>query len=147
MHVIGAAQLEMRPPIHRTQLPAAERAMVEEMIKYKRQFEAVRDLSMHELGSFWLRKTHKVVMAVLLTRKGGADDRNVFWRGMNVEARSLVITPAHNKLANAPRCSLTHQCLPLALTLARYRCLPAPCAQSVTPSATPSRETRPSAAG
>ena len=27
-------------------------------------------------------------MAVLLTRKGGADDRNVFWRGMNVEARS-----------------------------------------------------------
>ena len=67
---------------------------------------------------FWLRKTrkanpnpdpdpnpnpnpdpHQVVMAVLLTRKGGADDRNVFWRGMNVEARSLAITPAHNKPA------------------------------------------------
>ena len=76
-------KLEMRPPIHRTQLPAAERAMVEEMIKYKRQFEAVRDLSMHELGSFWLRKTHKVVMAVLLTQKNGQPP--VYWRGMNVE--------------------------------------------------------------
>ena len=57
--------------------------MVEEMIKYKRQFEAVRDLSMHELGSFWLRKTHKVVMAVLLTQKNGQPP--VYWRGMNVE--------------------------------------------------------------
>ena len=76
-------KLETRPPIHRTQLPAAERAMVEEMIKYKRQFEAVRDLSMHELGSFWLRKTHKVVMAVLLTQKNGQPP--VYWRGMNVE--------------------------------------------------------------
>ena len=76
-------KLEMRPPIHRTQLPAAERAIVEDMIKYKRQFEAVRDLSIHELGSFWLRKTHKVVMAVLLTQKEGQPP--VYWRGMNVE--------------------------------------------------------------
>ena len=28
----------------------------------------------HELGTFWLRKTRKVVMAVLLTQKGGVED-------------------------------------------------------------------------
>jgi hypothetical protein len=34
-------------------------------------------------------------MAVLLTKKSGVGDRPVFWRGMNVEVRSLVITHAH----------------------------------------------------
>ena len=28
----------------------------------------------HELDEFWLRKTRKVVMAVLLTKKGGDED-------------------------------------------------------------------------
>ena len=39
--------------MHRSQLPDAQRLLVDEMIRYKRQFEAVRDASMHELDSFW----------------------------------------------------------------------------------------------
>ena len=100
-------KLEMRPPIHRTQLPAAERAMVEEMIKYKRQFEAVRDLSMHELGSFWLRKTHKVVMAVLLTQKNGQPP--VYWRGMNVEVSMPTGTCAPSATRSATRSPATRR--------------------------------------
>lgn len=53
------------------------------MVRYKRQFEAVRDSADHELGSFWLRKTGKAVLAVLYTRR--ADGTTRFWRGMNVE--------------------------------------------------------------
>ncbi|KAL3904845.1 MAG: hypothetical protein SGPRY_011137, partial [Prymnesium sp.] len=60
-----------------------ERALVKEMISYKRQFEAVRDASSHELSSFWLRKTGKAVVAVLVTQKPG--EAPVFWRGLNVE--------------------------------------------------------------
>ena len=35
-------KLEMRPATHRSQLGEVERALVQEMIRYKRQFEAVR---------------------------------------------------------------------------------------------------------
>ena len=51
--------------------------------RYKRQFEAVRDSDAHELGTFWLRKTGKAVLAVLLTRR--ADGSVTYWRGLNVE--------------------------------------------------------------
>ena len=61
----------------------ADKRIVEEMVRYKRQFEAVRDSNEHELGSFWLRKTGKAVLAVLLTRK--PDGTYTYWRGMNVE--------------------------------------------------------------
>jgi len=43
----------------------------------------VRDSEAHELSSFWLRKTGKAVLAVLLTKK--ADGTVNYWRGMNVE--------------------------------------------------------------
>jgi hypothetical protein len=80
-------KLEMRPPVPRSQLAGDMRGLVEEMIRYRRQFEAVRDVTLkneregtspegerHELDEFWLRKTRKVVMAVLLTKKGGDED-------------------------------------------------------------------------
>lgn len=76
-------KLEMRPATHRSQLGEVERALVQEMIRYKRQFEAVRESNEHELGTFWLRKTGKAVLAVLLTVK--PDGEPTFWRGMNVE--------------------------------------------------------------
>ena len=77
-------KLEMRPPQHRSQLPStAEKGLVDEMVRYKRQFEAVRDSGAHELASFWLRKTGKAVLGVLVTRK--ADGTYTYWRGMNVE--------------------------------------------------------------
>jgi len=77
-------KLEMRPATHRSQLTYAEdKGLVEEMVRYKRQFEAVRDADSHELGTFWLRKTGKAVLAVLLTRR--PDGTVYYWRGLNVE--------------------------------------------------------------
>lgn len=77
-------KLEMRPAIHRSQLTVSnERALIDEMIRYKRQFEAVRDSDKHELDSFWLRKTGKAVLAVLLTQR--EDGSLFFTRGLNVE--------------------------------------------------------------
>lgn len=65
------------------QMGELERGLVREMASYKRQFEAVRDANSHELESFWLRKTGKAVVAVLVTQKPG--EAPVFWRGLNVE--------------------------------------------------------------
>jgi cytidine deaminase len=77
-------KLEMRPAVHRLQLTSAEeKGLVDEMVQYKRQFEAVRDSNTHELGTFWLRKTGKAVLAVLLTKSPLGE--LTFWRGMNVE--------------------------------------------------------------
>jgi len=76
-------KLEMRPATHRSQLAELEKGLVQEMIRYKRQFEAVRESNEHELGTFWLRKTGKAVLAVLLTVK--PDGQPTYWRGMNVE--------------------------------------------------------------
>ena len=60
------------------------------MVRYKRQFEAVRDSHDHEMGSFWLRKTGKAVLAVLLTRK--PDGSPTYWRGMvRPHVRRLVL--------------------------------------------------------
>ena len=104
------SKLEMRPAVHRTQLTGDARALVDEMLSYKRQFEAVRDAAAeseaHELDSFWLRKTRKAVISVVMTKQGVrprprrrppplprahvpplhvAGDAPVFYRGMNVE--------------------------------------------------------------
>jgi cytidine deaminase len=74
----------MRPASHKSSLQKDEyKGLVNEMIRYKRQFEAIRDSEDHELGSFWLRKTGKAVLAVLVTRK--PDGTPTYWRGMNVE--------------------------------------------------------------
>jgi cytidine deaminase len=88
-------KLEMRPALPRAQLVGDDRRIVDEMLKYRAQFEGVRDgarggdaLSGHaadELSSFWLRKSRKAVLAVLLTRKSGVDAAPVIYRGMNLE--------------------------------------------------------------
>ena len=66
-----------RARLHRPWPPAS---------RYKRQFEAVRDAThatcAHELDSFWLRKTRKAVISVVMTNQG---DTPVFYRGMNME--------------------------------------------------------------
>jgi len=77
-------KLEMRPANHVTALDPFQRRLAAEMMSYKRQFEAVRDAEEHELESFWLRKTGKAVLAVLVTQKAG-DLQPVYWRGMNIE--------------------------------------------------------------
>ena len=76
-------KLEMRPATHRSQLGPDDKGLVDEMVRYKRQFEAVRDSDTHELTTFWLRKTGKAVLAVLLTRS--PDGKVTYWRGLNLE--------------------------------------------------------------
>jgi cytidine deaminase len=87
-------KLEMRPALPRSQLTGEDRRIVEEMIQYRTQFEATRDgvqaqsASGHaadELSTFWLRKSRKAVLAVLLTRKSDAGAEPVVYRGMNLE--------------------------------------------------------------
>lgn len=90
-------KLEMRPALPRAELVGDDRRIVDEMLKYRAQFEAVRDgshahggeapsgHSADELSSFWLRKSRKAVLAVLLTRKAEADAAPVIYRGMNLE--------------------------------------------------------------
>lgn len=77
-------KLEMRPPMHRSQIPKEYTPLVEDMMRYKRQFEAIRDCQSHELETFWLRKTGKAVLAVLLTTKAEYS-KQAFWRGLNLE--------------------------------------------------------------
>ena len=91
-------KLEMRPALQRSQLVGDDRLVVEEMRQYRKEFEAVRDGATakvdgvdaqpnggNELATFWLRKSRKAVLAVLLTRKPEEDARPVFYRGMNLE--------------------------------------------------------------
>ena len=91
-------KLEMRPATHASTLPAKEKRLVEDMVRYKRQFEAIRDADEHELTSFWLRKTGKAVVAVLLSQKAGEEP--VYWRGMNLCAHSPL-----DALSRRPTCS------------------------------------------
>ena len=87
------------------QVRGNEALLIEEMSRYKKQFEAVRDAKTHELDTFWLRKvgllqgactsqfsytsivpilqTGKAVLAVVMTVKDGEAPQ--FWRGMNLE--------------------------------------------------------------
>jgi len=88
-------KLEMRPAVPTQLLAEEDRLVVEEMRSYRRQFEAVRDgapqeqaatyAAPNELSSFWLRKSHKAVLAVLLCRKPTPGAPNHFYRGMNLE--------------------------------------------------------------
>jgi hypothetical protein len=56
--------------------------VVQEMQHFIKAFEIARSSPDNDLGSFWLRKTRKPVLAVLLVEKNGI---NKFYRGSNME--------------------------------------------------------------
>ena len=59
------------------------RPLVREMIQHRQQLLHTLTENRHEVGDFWLRKTKKPVLAVLLIQKPG--ERPKFFRGINLE--------------------------------------------------------------
>eukprot|EP01135_Chromosphaera_perkinsii_P008125 Nk52_evm41s1129 gene=Nk52_evmTU41s1129 len=57
--------------------------IVKEMHAYKEEFEETRAKEGHELEKFWLRKTKKPVLSVLLIEKENGEKK--YLRGMNIE--------------------------------------------------------------
>jgi len=77
--------MEARPPVPYEYLNEDCRLLVDEMRKHKEQFaKAKRDGHLEEMSSFWLRKTKKVVLAVLMV-KAEKDKKSRYFRGMNLE--------------------------------------------------------------
>lgn len=65
--------------------------LVKEVVRHKRRFEQVAlgrggggEPLANELGSFWLRKTHKCVLSMLMVKPDG-DEEPTFYSGMNIE--------------------------------------------------------------
>jgi cytidine deaminase len=91
--------METRPPVNRQSLPMELSQLVDEMVAYKKDFDEVRSSKDHELHQFWLRKTGKPVLSVLMvdideTEKAGgtpsssstkSTPRYTFFRGINCE--------------------------------------------------------------
>ena len=67
------------------QTDSTVRLVVAEIIRFKEEFELIRNDSLikTDLASFWLRKTKKPVLAVLLVQKPGG--RPKLYRGTNME--------------------------------------------------------------
>ena len=77
--------METKPPVPYDELDARLRALVDEMRTHKRKFaQAKAQRAVDELSTFWLRKTRKIVLAVLMVQ-GPSDEAPRFYRGMNLE--------------------------------------------------------------
>eukprot|EP01043_Picozoa_sp_COSAG02_P011370 COSAG02_NODE_417_length_22746_cov_9.074172_21_plen_149_part_00 len=81
-HVCFAATAEASPEVQR---------LVKEVVRHKRRFEQVAvgrgvggEPLPNELGSFWLRKTRKCVLSMLMVKRSG-EDEPIFYSGMNIE--------------------------------------------------------------
>jgi len=61
------------------------RLVAEEMVRFKKEFERVQSLpeDQHDVSTFWLRKTRKPVLGVLLVQKPGKPPK--LYRGTNME--------------------------------------------------------------
>eukprot|EP00940_MAST-03C_sp_MAST-3C-sp2_P003479 g3479.t1 len=77
------AQVELRPPVSRDKLPKMAQSVVAEMTALLGQYD--RDAARrNEISSFWLRKTRKPVLAVLLVDKDDGSGHK-FYHGINME--------------------------------------------------------------
>jgi len=77
--------METKPPVPIADLEPDCRLAVEEMRKYKQEFiEAKRAGKLRDMEDFWLRKSRKVVLSVLMVQAPG-DSEPRFYRGMNLE--------------------------------------------------------------
>ena len=87
---------ETRPSIAVSEASPDVQRLVKELVRHKRRFEQVRSTSRgggggasgggkgHELGSFWLRKTRKCVLCMLMVKRAG-EEEPTFFAGMNIE--------------------------------------------------------------
>ena len=78
-------EISTEPAISVDQTDKTVMLAVAELIKFKSEFELIRDdpSIQTDLSSFWLRKTKKPVLAVLLTQKPGQKPK--LHRGSNME--------------------------------------------------------------
>lgn len=77
-------EMETVPPMAINQTSGEVSKIVSEMIQFRKDFlETVKVGSRSDLKKFWLRKTKKPVLAVLLVRK--PDGSDVLYRGTNME--------------------------------------------------------------
>ena len=78
-------EVATEPAVKADQTESTVRLVIAEIIKFKEEFELIRnDPSIEtDLSSFWLRKTKKPVLAVLLVQKPG--QRPKLYRGTNME--------------------------------------------------------------
>ena len=58
--------METRPPVSRDALSVDMASLVDQMVEYKKEFDHVRNYQHHELHQFWLRKTRKPVLSILM---------------------------------------------------------------------------------
>ena len=90
--------METRPPVDRHALPEWQQRLVNEMAAFKREFDQTRQEDKHELHGFWLRKTKKPVLSVVMVEvedegagrqaDGEKKDKTTqvkFYRGINCE--------------------------------------------------------------
>ncbi|KAL7499111.1 hypothetical protein ACHAWT_006816 [Skeletonema menzelii] len=77
-------EMETVPPMAINQTSGEVSKLVAEMIQFRKDFlETVQSGSRSDLKKFWLRKTKKPVLAVLLVRK--PDGTDILYRGTNME--------------------------------------------------------------
>lgn len=85
--LVSFDRIEAKPVVSRLdpELSSEVRALVAHMIEYKNEFEKIRHSKEHsnELASFWLRKTKKPVLSVLMVQRDG--EEAAFYKGMNME--------------------------------------------------------------
>ena len=86
VHMQSFAQAEGTPstPVA-SHTNAAVRALVAEMVKFRDTFIQSLGSGKQEMSSFWMRKTKKPVLAVLMVRGKREGDPPVFYRGVNLE--------------------------------------------------------------
>jgi hypothetical protein len=78
-------EISVEPALAVEQTSSAVKLVVAEMEKFRRELQYIRSDPMIEtdLGAFWLRKTRKPVLAVLLVQKPGQQPQ--LYRGTNME--------------------------------------------------------------
>ena len=78
--------METRPALPVREATPDVQRLVKEMLRHKARFDQVRNdrSSTDELSQFWLRKTKKVVLAMLMAKVAG-NEEPLFFPGMNIE--------------------------------------------------------------
>lgn len=78
-------KVEMTPAIPRWRLDPSVQALVQEMVNLRKQLEDARDgPHYNELDTFWLRKSKRPVLAVLMVQKKH-QEKPYFVKGINME--------------------------------------------------------------
>jgi hypothetical protein len=82
-------KIQATPMEHVSELEPDVQLLVEEMKKHKAKFQELKGVK-SELATFWLRKSQKPVLSVLMVKKR-EDKEPKFYYGMNMEVSLAVV--------------------------------------------------------